>query len=84
MPFLASVKEAKLRSFVAPGTTLSVEAEREHEGSGYVVMRARVLAGDERVCNAVLTFRTVAFPSPEVERHVRERAADTGLLKADG
>src|SRR3546814_919178 len=35
MPFLAEIKTAKLRSFVQPGTVLSVTAILEHEGSGY-------------------------------------------------
>jgi 3-hydroxyacyl-[acyl-carrier-protein] dehydratase len=32
MPFLASVKEAKLRRFVAPGQTLDLTAGLAHEG----------------------------------------------------
>jgi 3-hydroxymyristoyl/3-hydroxydecanoyl-(acyl carrier protein) dehydratase len=32
MPFLAAVKEAKLRTFVTPGQLLSVDAELVHEG----------------------------------------------------
>src|SRR6201991_3641830 len=34
MPFLASVKEAKMRIFVTPGELLKVEASVVHEGSG--------------------------------------------------
>ena len=37
MPFLAAVKEAKLRTFVTPGQLLSVAAELVHEGSGYAM-----------------------------------------------
>src|SRR3954464_2122015 len=37
MPFLAAFKEAKLRTFVTPGTTLALSAEMVHEGSGYAV-----------------------------------------------
>src|SRR6201996_9174010 len=33
MPFLASVKEAKMRSFVNPGDLLKIEAKVAHEGS---------------------------------------------------
>src|SRR6516165_10904197 len=32
MPFLAAVKEAKLRTFVAPGATLSLRAGLVHDG----------------------------------------------------
>src|SRR5947208_9485882 len=37
MPFLAMVKEAKMRSFVTPGELLKVEARVLHEGSGFAV-----------------------------------------------
>src|ERR1700761_9055965 len=35
--FLAQVKSAKMRDFVAPGERLTAEAELQHEGSGYAV-----------------------------------------------
>ena len=41
MPFLASVKEAKLRRFVDPGQTLDLTATVAHEGSGYAVRERR-------------------------------------------
>src|SRR5256712_9410134 len=51
MPFLAAVKEAKMRSFVSPGELLKVEANIVHEGSGYAITAAKVrVAGDLR-CN---------------------------------
>ncbi len=34
MPFLAAIKEAKLRTFVRPGQLLSIPASLVHEGSG--------------------------------------------------
>ena len=37
MPFLAMVKEAKMRGFVSPGQLLTIEAKIEHEGSGFAV-----------------------------------------------
>src|SRR6266702_7130899 len=37
MPFLAAVKEAKLRTFVTPGQLLSLTADLVHEGSGYAM-----------------------------------------------
>src|SRR5262249_525791 len=39
MPFLAAVKEAKLRTFVAPGATLSLRAGLVHDGSGYAMTK---------------------------------------------
>ena len=40
MPFLAMVKEAKMRGFVSPGQLLTIEAKIEHEGSGFAVTSA--------------------------------------------
>src|SRR5450759_2553263 len=40
MPFLAMVKEAKMRSFVSPGDLLKVEASIVHEGSGFAITAA--------------------------------------------
>ena len=62
MPFLAAVKEAKLRQFVEPGTVLALSAELIHEGSGFAVTRAKVTADGKPVCNAELTFRVMEFP----------------------
>src|SRR6267378_2671600 len=42
MPFLAAVKEAKMRGFVTPGEVLTVEANLVHEGSGYAITEASV------------------------------------------
>src|SRR5258708_4995758 len=40
MPFLAAVRGAKLRTFVAPGQTLSLQASLLHDGSGYAITKA--------------------------------------------
>ena len=42
MPFLAAVKEAKMRGFVTPGELLTIEAGIVHEGSGYAITEAKV------------------------------------------
>src|SRR5215467_2033002 len=42
MPFLAAFKEAKLRTFVTPGQTLTSSASVVHEGSGYAVTKAEI------------------------------------------
>src|SRR6516165_9272629 len=52
MPFLAQVKEAKLRTFVSPGQALEVEARLLHDGSGYAVVAASIGAADRRVADA--------------------------------
>src|SRR5499433_4310324 len=45
MPFLAAVKEAKLRSFVIPGQLLSITAKLLHDGSGFAMTKASVSVG---------------------------------------
>src|SRR3954454_10657557 len=47
MPFLAMVKEAKMRGFVNPGELLTISAKVEHEGSGFAVTSAKVHVGTE-------------------------------------
>lgn len=82
MAFLASVKEAKLRSFVGPGTVLTVEARLVHEGSGYAVTAGCIEAGGKRIADAELTLRLMPFPAPELEVAMRAQAARIGLPEA--
>jgi 3-hydroxyacyl-[acyl-carrier-protein] dehydratase len=63
MPFLAQVKEAKLRTFVAPGQALEAEARLLHDGSGYAVVGASIGAEGRRVADAEITYRVVPFPN---------------------
>jgi 3-hydroxyacyl-[acyl-carrier-protein] dehydratase len=65
MPFLAAFKEAKLRTFVTPGTALALSAEIVHEGSGYTMTKAEIRVEGKLVCSSEITFRLVPFPSPE-------------------
>jgi 3-hydroxyacyl-[acyl-carrier-protein] dehydratase len=65
MPFLAAVKEAKLRTFVTPGQALTLSAKIVHEGSGFTMTEASVAVEGKMVCNAELTFRVVDFPKGE-------------------
>ena len=79
MPFLASVKEAKLRTFVTPGQQLSIEAHLEHDGSGFAVTEAKIRADGKLICDATLTFRIVDFPNAEMVKWMRDTAARIGL-----
>lgn len=79
MPFLASVKEAKFRTFVGPGAPLAITARRIHDGSGYAVATARIDSAGKRICDAELTLRTMPFPAPDLEAAMRQRAAAIGL-----
>jgi 3-hydroxyacyl-[acyl-carrier-protein] dehydratase len=70
MPFLASVKEAKMRGFVVPGELLKIDAGIVHEGSGFAVTAAKVSVGGEVRCNATLTLRLVPFPNPDLRGYM--------------
>src|SRR3954468_16458603 len=50
MPFLAIVKEAKMRGYVSPGQVLTIEATLEHEGSGFAVAKAKGRVGKDKKC----------------------------------
>src|ERR1700730_10362531 len=79
MPFLAAVKEAKMRGFVAPGELLTIEASVVHEGSGYAITEARVKVGGKLRSNATITFSHVPFPNPELRGHMDEEAKRIGF-----
>jgi 3-hydroxyacyl-[acyl-carrier-protein] dehydratase len=72
MPFLAAVKEAKLRTFVTPGQLLSVGAELVHEGSGYAITAARIAVDGKSICNAEITFKVMNFPNEEFRARMQE------------
>jgi 3-hydroxyacyl-[acyl-carrier-protein] dehydratase len=79
MPFLAMVKEAKMRGFVNPGDLLTIEAKVEHEGSGFAVTSAKVRVGKELKCSAELTFRQIPFPHPDLRVHMDAMATKIGF-----
>src|SRR6266481_3749628 len=79
MPFLAAVKEAKMRGFVSPGELLTIDANILHEGSGYAMTEARVKVGSKLRCNATLTFSHVPFPSPDMRGHMDAMAKCIGF-----
>jgi 3-hydroxyacyl-[acyl-carrier-protein] dehydratase len=74
MPFLAAVKEAKLRTFVTPGQALAPEASLVHEGSGYAIVSARITLNGKPVCNAELTLRVMDFPNAEFRARMEQWA----------
>ena len=79
MPFLAAVKEAKMRGFVTPGEVLTVEASVIHEGSGYAMTEARVKVAGKLRSNASLTFSHVPFPNAELRGHMDAEAKRIGF-----
>jgi 3-hydroxyacyl-[acyl-carrier-protein] dehydratase len=79
MPFLAAVKEAKMRGFVSPGEILTIDASLVHEGSGYAITEARIKVGGKLRSNSTLTFSHVPFPNPDLRGHMDAVAKRIGL-----
>ena len=79
MPFLAAVKEAKMRGFVSPGEVLTIEANILHEGSGYAMTEARVKVGGKLRSDATITFSYIPFPNPEMRGHMDAQAKRVGF-----
>jgi 3-hydroxyacyl-[acyl-carrier-protein] dehydratase len=79
MPFLAGVREAKLRTFVEPQTPITIEASLEHDGSGFAMTKAAISHEDKKICDARLTFKIMPFPAPELEAEMRRQATRIGL-----
>jgi 3-hydroxyacyl-[acyl-carrier-protein] dehydratase len=87
MPFLAAVKDAKLRTFVTPGQKLSIEARMDHDGSGFAITKAKISCEGTSICDATLTLRVLDFPNAEMAREMRKNATKMGLnveASADG
>jgi 3-hydroxyacyl-[acyl-carrier-protein] dehydratase len=79
MPFLAAVKEAKLRTFVRPGQRLSLQARLLHEGSGYAMTKAAVAVDGKTVAEAEITFKVMPFPDPSFRDSMSEVAERIGF-----
>lgn len=79
MPFLIQIDQAKLRTFVEPGTQLDVYGEIEHEGSGFAVARGRIEREGKAIAEAGLRYRTVPFPSPEMRATMLDHVRASGL-----
>jgi len=79
MPFLMQVEKAKMRAFVAPGQALEVEATMLHEGSGYAVVKASIMAGGKKVTDAEIRYGVVPFPNETLKAAMLETARRVGL-----
>ena len=79
MPFLAIVKEAKMRGFVSPGQLLTIDATLEHEGSGFAVTKAKGRVGKDLKCSAEITFGLAPFPDPAFRVHMDAMADKIGF-----
>src|SRR5438046_4813664 len=79
MPFLAIVKEAKMRGYVSPGQLLTIEAKLEHEGSGFAVTKAKGRVGKDLKCSAEITFGLAPFPDPAFRVYMDAMAEKIGF-----
>jgi 3-hydroxyacyl-[acyl-carrier-protein] dehydratase len=79
MPFLAAVKEAKMRGFVSPGELLTIDANVLHEGSGYAMTEARVRVAGKLRSNAAITFSHIPFPNSDLRGHMDAAARRIGF-----
>ena len=82
MPFLAQVKEAKLRAFVVPGQALEAEARLLHDGSGYAVVSASISSAGKKVADAEITYRVVPFPNDILRAQMLETARRVAVPEA--
>jgi len=83
MPFLANVTDAKMRTFVEPGAILRVEAELEHDGSGFAKTRANISSDGKKICDSRLMFRIMPFPNDTLKSNMLDRFSQIGLLQAE-
>jgi 3-hydroxyacyl-[acyl-carrier-protein] dehydratase len=79
MPFLAQVREAKLRAFIQPGQHLAAEARLVHDGSGYAVMSGQLRSVGKTVAEAEITYRVVPFPHAALRERMLEAARRVGM-----
>ena len=87
MAFLAKVSEAKMRSFLAPGQAIRVEATQDHDGSGYAVVSGRIKSAGKLISEATITYRVMNFPNPALRDGLFEVARRVGVppeLMRDG
>jgi 3-hydroxyacyl-[acyl-carrier-protein] dehydratase len=82
MPFLAQVKEAKLRAFVSPGQRLEAEATLVHDGSGYAVVNGRIASAGKLVAEAEIRYRVVPFPNETLRAQMLETARRVAVPEA--
>jgi len=79
IPFLAQVREAKMRSFVVPGQRLEVGATLLHDGSGYAVVEGSITSEGKKVAEAEIRYRVVPFPNETLRAQMLETARRVGV-----
>jgi 3-hydroxyacyl-[acyl-carrier-protein] dehydratase len=81
MPFLAQVREAKMRAFVVPGQRLEAEARLLHDGSGYAVVEGSLSSGGKKVAEAEIRYRVVPFPNVTLRARMLDSARRIGVAE---
>jgi 3-hydroxyacyl-[acyl-carrier-protein] dehydratase len=79
MPFLANVTSAKMRTFVEPGAILRIEAELEHDGSGFAKTKAQISSDGRKICDSKLMFRIMPFPNETLRGNMLDRFSQISL-----
>jgi 3-hydroxyacyl-[acyl-carrier-protein] dehydratase len=74
MPFLAALKDVKLRTFVNPGERVLLSAKLVHDGSGYAITEAEGRVDGKVVCDATITFRIMPFPTAQFRTSMQQMA----------
>jgi len=83
MPFLANVTSAKLRTFVKPGAVLRVEAQLEHDGSGFAASKAQISQDGKKICDSKLMFRIMPFPNDKLKDNMLDRFSQISRSSAE-
>jgi len=50
-----------------------VEAELEHDGSGFAATKARIFRDGKKICDSKLMFRIMPFPNDTLKNNMLER-----------
>ncbi|MGE0221959.1 MAG: 3-hydroxyacyl-ACP dehydratase FabZ family protein [Acetobacteraceae bacterium] len=82
MPFLAQVREAKMRAFVTPGQLLQADARLTHDGSGYAVVEATITSNGAKVAEAEIRYRVVPFPNETLRARMLDTARRIAVPEA--
>ena len=82
MPFLAQVKEAKLRAFVTPGQKLQAEARLLHDGSGYAVVKGSITSEARRWRTPRSPTAWSPFPNDTLRAEMLETARRVAVPEA--
>jgi 3-hydroxyacyl-[acyl-carrier-protein] dehydratase len=79
IPFLAQVREAKMRAFLTPGERVESEVRLLHDGSGYAVAAGAIRRDGRIVAEAEITYRVMPFPNPDMRARMLDTARHVAM-----